>query len=398
MLVSPIIAGFTGSLGASAAFMGIVSGLMSACSLFVRPIAGNLADRVRKRRLATVGALLMCISSLLYGVVQTPVQVAVLRLVSGAGYSSCSVCMSTWFASLLPPDKIGSGMGRFGMMNALGNAIGPALGLAVYGTFGYRPALMLGGVLAGISVVLVRLVHDDGDPVVAGAADTADELSSAAGESATARTGESAAAAGKLVAASSASNAPARRHAFAIVDRRVIPAALVIALFTIPYTATQSFIVSIVEARGLGVNVSLFFPVYAVVLLVLRYVLKQAFDTVRFGVFLAASSVSALVSFTLLSVMQENITMFVAAACMAGGYGVMCSVCQSTAVRLVGPEHAGMANSTYYMGFDMGTTIGSVLGGVLFGSLDVALFYPVLALCVPAAIVVFACSRGLRRL
>lgn len=38
-----------------------------------------------------------------------------------------------------------------------------------------------------------------------------------------------------------------------------------------------------------------------------------------------------------------------AALFMAGGYGIMCSVCQSTAILLAGPERRGLANSTYYI-------------------------------------------------
>lgn len=44
MMVNPLIAGFTGTFGASASFVGLVGGLMGFCSLFIRPVAGNLAD------------------------------------------------------------------------------------------------------------------------------------------------------------------------------------------------------------------------------------------------------------------------------------------------------------------------------------------------------------------
>ena len=46
MLVTPIITGFSGSLGASAALMGLIGGMMNLCSLFCRPFAGNLADKI----------------------------------------------------------------------------------------------------------------------------------------------------------------------------------------------------------------------------------------------------------------------------------------------------------------------------------------------------------------
>lgn len=67
---------------------------------------------------------------------------------------------------------------------------------------------------------------------------------------------------------------------------------------------------------------------------------------------------SALIAILLLAVMQNNLVLFVAAAFMAGGYGIMCSVCQSTAILLVGEEKRGLANSTYYIGFDLGMALG----------------------------------------
>lgn len=367
MLVTPVISGFAGSLGATAAFMGVIGGLMNVCSLVMRPIAGNLSDMMRKRRIATIGSVVLAVSTTLYAFTTDPIQVAVLRLVSGAGYACCSVCMSTWFASLLPPEHIGSGMGMFGMMNALGMAVGPAVALAISDSFGYRPALVFGGIMAAMTMVLVQFVSDPGEPVGAKAP---------GGDGAPER----------------------RRRAPAIVDGRVVPAAAIIALFTIPYMATQSFLVSYVAARGIDVAVSMFFPAYAVVLLAMRYLLKRQFDTVRFGPFLFAASISATAALACLSVMRGNVAMFAAAAFMAGGYGIMCSVCQATAVRLVGPEHAGMANSTYYMGLDIGMATGPMIGGMLFGSVDLGLFYPLLALTVPLALAVFACSKGLRRM
>lgn len=93
--------------------------------------------------------------------------------------------------------------------------------------------------------------------------------------------------------------------------------------------------------------VSLFFPVYAAVLLVLRLSLKSFFDTLPFKVFLGGSSICALIAISCLGLMKSNVTMFLASAFMAGGYGIMCSVCQSTAILLAGKEKRGLANSTY---------------------------------------------------
>ena len=46
MLVTPLITGFSGSIGASAGVMGVIGGLMNLCSLFCRPFVGNLAEQI----------------------------------------------------------------------------------------------------------------------------------------------------------------------------------------------------------------------------------------------------------------------------------------------------------------------------------------------------------------
>ena len=48
MLVTPLITGFTESIGGTAAVMGFVGGLMNLVSLFCRPLAANLADKLSK--------------------------------------------------------------------------------------------------------------------------------------------------------------------------------------------------------------------------------------------------------------------------------------------------------------------------------------------------------------
>lgn len=167
-------------------------------------------------------------------------------------------------------------------------------------------------------------------------------------------------------------------------------------LFAIPYCATQSFLVTYAEVRELDVAVSMFFPFYAVVLIVLRLSLRNLFDKLPFRVFLAAGCASELTAILLLTVMKNNVVMFLAAAFLAGGYGIMSSVCQSTAILLAGKGKRGLANSTYYIGLDLGMTLGPMIGGALYGGLDIRLFYPVLMITMPLAAAVEAVA-GFRR-
>ena len=366
MLVTPLITGFSESLGASAAFMGMVGGMMNLCSLFCRPAVGSFIDRISKYRLSMAGLLLMTAASVGYLLSVSPFMVLFFRIVNGIGFSLCSSSMSTWFSFLLPPDRIGSGMGIYGMMNALAMAVAPSIGVVLYQTVGYRVSFVIAAIFTGLSLILIQFVADKGEPIPRPA-------SSKAGKSGNKETDS--------------------RKTPRIVEPKVLPIALIIMLFAIPYCATQSFIVRYTETRSLAVTVSLFFPIYAAALLILRLTMRNLFDRLRFPVFFTGSSICAFLAILLLALMRSNLPMCAAAVLMAGGYGIMSSVCQSRAIVMAGREHAGLGNITYYIGLDLGMTLGPMLGGILYGSVDVRLFYPFLLLCVPAAVLVFLLNR-----
>lgn len=356
MLVTPLITGFAGSLGASAALMGMTGVLMYLCSLFCRPFVGNLSDKISKYKLSLIGAGLMTLSCLGYIVAPNPVFIIAARIVNGIGFACCSVCMTTWMSNLLPRDRIGSGMGFYGIMNALGMAISPGLGVYIYQVFGYRPAFMIAMGFAVLTVLIIHFISDRGEPVTSTKADQ-------------------------------------KREKLQIIDKNVAPIALIIMLFAIPYFMTQAFLVKYVETRGLNVNVTLFFPAYAIILIVLRFILKESFDRLPFQTFLFTGALCATASIICLTFMNGNIILLTAAAFMAGSYGIMCSVSQSTAILLAGEGKRGLANSTYYIGLDLGMSLGPVLGGFLYGHLDLPFFFPVMLLTVPLVLAVYFMNR-----
>ena len=359
MMITPLIVGFSESVGAAAVLTGIIGGLMNMYSILCRPFAGNLSDRISKYRLALAGSVLTVIACIGYVAATDPLVIVVSRIVNGVGFSCCSVCMSTWLANMLPSDRIGSGMGLYGMMNALAMAVSPALGVWIYQAAGYHAAFCAALVFAVATGVIIQFVSDRGIP---------SDIQQG--------------------------SIPKEKHSLKIADRKVLPITAIIMLFAIPYCATQSFIVSYTEERSLAVHVSIFFPLYAIALLILRMALKGSFDRRPFSMFLMMGSACALCSMGLLTFMENNVLMILAAVFMAGGYGIMCSVCQSTAMLLVGREKRGIANSTYYIGLDLGMALGPVTGGFLYGHLDIALFYPALGVTVPLILAVYAVSRN----
>lgn len=356
MLITPIITGFSESLGASGVMMGFIGGIMNICSLVSRPFIGVLVDRISKYKLSSFGIFCVLLSCIGYFFAQSPALIVAARIINGLGFACCSTCLSTWMSDLLPPNKIGSGMGIFGTMNALSMAIAPAAGISIYQLTNHRTAFFIAAVTASLALIIVQFVKNRDE----------------------------------------APAQPAKRS-LQFFDKNVFPIAFIMMMFGIPYCATQSFLVSYAEARHLSVSISLFFPAYAAALLILRLSLKNYFDTKPFGMFFAASIVSTSLALYFLATMQTNAGLLAAAVFMAGGNGIMFSVCQSTAMLLAPKNKRGLANSTFYIGIDVGMSLGPIIAGFFYQHFAITLFYPLFFFSIPLAIIAFLVYRHIAK-
>ena len=68
---------------------------------------------------------------------------------------------------------------------------------------------------------------------------------------------------------------------------------------------------------------------------------------------------------------------------------MMSSVTQAEAVVIAGKERSGIANSTYYIGIDLGMSLGPMLGGLFYGSLPITWFYPLFIIAMPVAWIIY---------
>lgn len=356
-LINPVIAGYAGTLGASAAIEGIVGGVMYIGSLCFRPFAGNWADRISKYKLTMIGLIIMLIACAGYYVSVNPMMLIIARIINGIGYCICSISITTWISDLFPANKTGSGMGFYGMVTALGMAIGPSVSVYLNSRIDMRMIFAIAAGCLVLCMVLIQFINNRG----------------------------------KVPAKAKEKERKDRK--MEVVLPSAIPLAVIISLFIIPFFASESLLVNYVQEMNLPIHAALFFPVYSVVLIVLRLILKDWFDRLPFKVFLYSSAISSLVSLICMTFMRSDWVMFIGAAAMAGGYGIMSSECQSTAILIAGPEKKGLANSTYYIGIDLGLILGPIIGGQILQSFPVPDFYPFLMITVPLILLVYFLNR-----
>lgn len=360
MSTAPVVAGYAESIGASGTWMGIISALTTAIAVVCRPITGNLSDRTKKIRLVITGSLMMLIACLGYVFVSDLWVLIILRCMHGAGYACCSIGMSTWLTMLLPPEKMGSGVGIYGTINALAMAIAPTIGIRARNLWGYRGSFLIAGLSALITILLALMTRDHGMLVC--------------------------------------TDKKQQRAPKQLVYLKVLPIAVALGLISIPYTANKSFLVSYVDNTGLPIQPDVFFAVYAVALVVLRISLKSLYNKVSYPTFLLVCSFSMLGAMASLYFMRSSFLMVIAAIFMAGSYGIMYSVSQSATATVAPADQRGIAMGTYYLGLDFGSALGPVIGGYLYGNVDLQLFYPLLCVFVIGCIgMYFVCWKVYRK-
>ena len=339
-ITAPIIAGYAESIGASGVWMGVISALITGIAVVCRPITGNLSDRTKKIYLVVAGCLMMLTACLGYVFVPKLWFLIIMRCLHGAGYACCSIGMSTWLTMLLPPKKMGSGVGIYGTINALAMAIAPTIGIRSKELLGYQGSFLIAGTSALITLLLALMTKDHGLPVC--------------------------------------KETKQQHTPQQLIYIQILPIAVALGLISIPYTANKSFLVSYVDGTGLTVMPDLFFAVYAVALVVLRISLRKLFDKVSYPTFLLLCSLSMLCAMASLHFMQNSILMLIGAVFMAGSYGIMYSVSQSATAAAAPANQRGIAMGTYYLGLDFGSALGPLIGGFLYGNVDLHLFYPLL--------------------
>ena len=349
MFVTPLMNGYARSLGAGPTLAGVIVGIMSIAAMFLRPIAGNLTDRFSKYGLSFIGGILILVGVLGYVITPNSQLLLIFRLINGTGYVLDTVCMTTWLAYLVPREHVGEAMGFYGLMNALAMAIGPAISINIYQKVGFRVAMLFSAAAALLMVVMIQFVGQKGQPT----------------------------------------SSVHHKQSFKIIQWDALPVAILTTLFALPYFATQADIVTYVAQRRLDVAVGAYFLIYAVILLVLRIVLKNLFDTVKFGWWLLGSTVAMVFYLIMLATMHNNWQMALGAAGMAVGYGIIYSVLQSTALLLAPLNEQGLASSTFYLGLDIAMSLGPIMGGIIDSALPVRWYYPVMMLLVPIIIIVY---------
>jgi DHA1 family tetracycline resistance protein-like MFS transporter len=126
-MVIPVMPVYAERLGASEAWVGLLSAGYSLMQFVFSPIWGRLSDRVGRRPVLLASIAMTAAAFALYGAATTFVGLLASRLFAGAATANIAIARA-FVADVTPPEGRARGMGLIGAAFGLGFVLGPVLG------------------------------------------------------------------------------------------------------------------------------------------------------------------------------------------------------------------------------------------------------------------------------
>ena len=161
-MMSPILSKYSVLLGASLSLAGIIAGLFSITALVVRPFGAVLVDRINKKAVLAGAVAVMGLAAMGYSISENLVLLVLFRILHGSAFAVSGTAASALIASIVPRERLGEGIGYYGMGNIVATAIGPNIGILVSNTLGYRIDFILSGAVLLVGAILMWRIPYEG--------------------------------------------------------------------------------------------------------------------------------------------------------------------------------------------------------------------------------------------
>ena len=321
-MMNTLVPKYANALGSSAYLVGLLGTAFAVFSLLIRPFAGPAFDSFSKKKLLIAALCGIFVVFVGYGISENVYTLLGARLLHGA----CVGCVAPLSLAIagdsLPDACMGSGIGIFSLCQAVGQAVGPNLGLNLSQQIGYPRTFFIGAAVMLLSILFSLFIQE------------------------------------KKV-----EREPYQISIGKIIEKDSLHPAVLMFCLMIAYTCIGSYLAIYGELRGVE-KIGLYFTVYAVCLLLTRPVSGRLIDRYGYGKVLIPGMICFALSFLIIGSSRSLSGFLLAAVVNAFGYGVCYPAMQSLSMNCADKSRRGAAASTSYLGADFSMLTGPFLAGL----------------------------------
>jgi len=312
----PVLPRFiTEELNGSDLEVGIVTGAFAFTGFFVRPLAGNAADRVGRRKTVIAGSSLAVVAGALLFLPASIAWLIVSRLFLGAGEGTVFTAGSAWNVDMAPPECRGRMIGLYGLAIWTGLTLGPPVGEVLLHLGGYNLVWAFATAAPVMAALIASRLPESVDP---GAAESRGPL----------------------------------------ISREAAGPGGTFSLGVVGFAAVSAFIVLSLDDRDIH-HGPLVFSVFAGTVVATRIVGGHLPDQIGAGRCAVGAALIEAAGLFLLGAAQSLPVAILGAMGMGAAFSILFPALSLIAVNRVAPERRGAAMGTFTASFDLGMLVGS---------------------------------------
>jgi MFS family permease len=327
-MLIPELPAYLSAMG-GASYKGLIIALFTLTAGLSRPFSGKLTDTIGRVPIMAVGSLVCFVCGFLYPVLTTIAGFLFLRLIHGFSTGFKPTATAAYVADLVPVNRWGEAMGVHGLCFSTGMAIGPAIGSAITDHFSINILFYCSSLFALLSIGILANMKET----------LADKKKFKFSHLKIARKD--------------------------IIEQRVIPAALITLLSYVSYGAILTVIGDWSKHLGTS-NKGLFFMVFTIASLVIRFVAGKASDKYGRVLIIKISLVLLASALFMIGLANSSVVLMGASVLYGIATGMLSPAANAWTIDLSDPQHRGKAMATMYIALEAGIGFGALLAGWLF--------------------------------
>ena len=327
-MMIPELPAYLSSIG-GAEYKGLIIALFTLTAGISRPFSGRLTDTIGRVPIMAVGSVVCFICGFLYPVLSSVAGFLLLRLVHGFSTGFKPTATAAYIADLIPKERWGEALGFHGLCFSIGQAVGPALGSWVAGSYSINMMFYVSSAFALLSMLILMHMKET------------------------------------LPQKQAFRFGLLRLGRNDIVDWNVLPAALIVLLSYLSYGALLTLIPDWTHHIGIS-NKGFFFIVFTLSSILVRMVAGRLSDKYGRIKVINTGLTGLAIAMMCIAFSRTMAGLAISSALFGLSMGILGPALNAWTIDLSHPDHRGKAMATMYIALEIGIGGGALCAGWLY--------------------------------